>query len=508
MKRAALAVAMLLGCLSTARAGPDERYFALVVGYNGAPVSQDADAVAPLRYADDDALSFYELEREADSDAVLLTVPDADSRRLYPSAAAVARPPTMSEIEQAISALNTRMDASARAGHSPVFLLFFSGHGARTQDSGAALVLLDGELSGRALRERVLDKVHAQTIHLVIDACHADAVARPRDIDAKPVTVTQAEIMAQLSAEMANSHPHIGLVLASDGGNPSHEWDLYQSGVFTHEVISGLRGAADINHDGRVEYSELAAFLTAANRDVLDTRARVHSIVQPPSAQPRAPLIELGAAAGTGWLTDIPSSAGRFFVEDERGNRILDGHAEVGFSMSIAVPPGQLLFVHDGEHEAELIVSRSERRRFDTLAFHKSPLQARGAIETSLARGLFLTPYGPGYYNGYVDSHDAVGVVGLPAAETSREATSPVLVSARRKPVVWTLRGASGALLGSSLIFAGLALRARSDFEATSTQVAATQANDRYQLDSTLALTFLGSAVVCAAASYVLDGLR
>jgi len=505
MKQAVLALAMFFSCLSTARAGVDERYFALVVGYNGPRGAADADAIAPLRYADDDALSFYELEQEAGAEAVLLTVPDADSRRRFPWAAAVARPPTLSEVEQAVSDLNTRMDASARAGHSPVFLLFFSGHGSRSQDRGAALVLLDGELSGRTLRERVLDNVHAQTIHLVIDACHADAVARPRDIDAKAVTVTQAEIMAQLSAEMANSHPHMGLVLASDGGNPSHEWDLYQSGVFTHEVISGLRGAADINHDGRIEYSELAAFLTAANREVLDTRARVHSIVQPPAAQPRAPLIELGADAATGWLTDVPSSAGRFFVEDERGNRILDGHAEIGFSMSLAIPPGQLLFVHDGEGEAELIVSRGERRRFDTLAFHKSSLQARGAIETSLERGLFLTPYGPGYYDGYVDSHDAVRAVSLASAEVSREATSPVLVPAKRKPLIWTLGGASGALLGSSLVFAGLALRARADFEATSTQVAAWQANDRFQLDSTLALTFLGSAIVCAAASYVLD---
>jgi hypothetical protein len=174
--------------------------------------------------------------------------------------------------------------------------------------------------------------------------------------------------------------------------------------------------------------------------------------------------------------------------------------------MSVAVPPGQLLFVHDGESEAELIVSRSERRRFDTLTFRKVPLQARGALETSLERGLFLMPYGPSYYNGYLDSHDAARLVGPPPAVDYRDGTSAVLVSSRKKPLVWALRGASGALLGSSLIFTGLALSARSDFEATSTQVAATQASDRFRLDSTLALTFLGSAVVCAAASYLFDG--
>jgi hypothetical protein len=508
MKSVVLALALLLVRLSTARAGTDERYFALVVGYNGPPATEGTDAPVPLRYADDDALSFYELEKEAGSDVVLLAEPDTDSRRRFPWAAEVARPPTTSEIERAVADLNKRMNAAALAGHNPVFLFFYSGHGSRTQDTGAALTLLDGTLSGAALREQLLDKIHARTIHLVIDACHADAIVRPRDIDAKTTTITQTEIMAQLSAEMSSSHPNVGLVLASDGGSPSHEWDLYQSGIFTHEVISGLRGAADVNHDGRVEYSELAAFLTAANAEVVDARARLQSIVQPPSSQARAPLIELGAGASTGWLTDIQSSAGQFFVEDQRGTRILDGHAEFGFAMSVAVPPSQLLFVHDGEREAELMVSRGEKRRFDTLAFHKNPLQARGAMETSLQKGLFLMPYGPGYYNGYVDSRDAVPVPDASPVEISRGPISPALVSTKKKPVVWTLRGASGALLGSSLIFVGLALNARSDFEAASTQVGAAQANDRFKLDSTVALTFLASAVVCAAASYILDNRR
>jgi Caspase domain len=502
-----LALVTFFGCLSAARAGSDRRYFSLVVGYNGRPPGGDGDAVAPLRYADDDALSFYELEQEAGSDAIVLAAPDADSRRRFPQTADVARPPTLSEIERAVSDLNKRMDAAARSGQRPVFVFFYSGHGSRSQDA-AALVLLDGELSAQGLREQVLDRVHAQSIHLVIDACHADAVVRPRDVEAKTVSVTAAEIMAQLSSEMSARYPHVGLVLASDGGNPSHEWDLYQSGVFTHEVISGLRGAADINHDGRVEYSELAAFLTAANAEVVDARARIRSIVQPPTSQPRAPVIELGASAGSGWLTDIQASAGQFFVEDQRGNRILDGHAELGFSMSVAVPPGLPLFVHDGKREAELIVSRGERRRFDTLSFHQSPLQARGAMETSLERGLFLMPYGPGYYNGYVDRRDAVPVAEASRTELPGDVAPAPVPSARRKPLVWTLRGASGALLGSSLIFAGLAWDARSDFEAASTQVAAGQANDRFKLDSAVTLTFLTSAVVCAAVSYVLDTRR
>jgi uncharacterized caspase-like protein len=48
--------------------------------------------------------------------------------------------------------------------------------------------------------------------------------------------------------------------MASASNTQAHEWDDYQTGVFTHELLSGLRGGADVNGDGRVEYSEMAAF--------------------------------------------------------------------------------------------------------------------------------------------------------------------------------------------------------------------------------------------------------
>jgi hypothetical protein len=99
-----------------------------------------------------------------------------------------------------------------------------------------------------------------------------------------------------------------------------------------------------VNHDGRVEYGELGAFLMAANREVVDPRARVSSVVQPPAAGAHRALSHLGSRSTIGRLTGIPPAAGRFFIEDRRGNRILDGHAEPGFSISVGVPPDELLF--------------------------------------------------------------------------------------------------------------------------------------------------------------------
>jgi hypothetical protein len=71
-----------------------------------------------------------------------------------------------------------------------------------------------------------------------------------------------------------------------------------------------LAGAADVNGDGRVEYSEVAGFLAAASASVDDPRARLAVHTRAPQQSPHTPLVDLKA-----------SGAGRFFVVDERCRR-------------------------------------------------------------------------------------------------------------------------------------------------------------------------------------------
>jgi hypothetical protein len=499
MKRVGLALALLIASqVRAAAAEVEQRTFALVVGFNGRPPTAADDSIQPLRYADDDALAFYQLQKELGAEAILLTVPDAETRRRYPTIVDGVRPPTMDEIARSIAALNASMDAAARNGKKPAFTFFYSGHGARDANGEAALTLQDGTLSQTAMRRQVLDQIRAPEVNLFIDACHAAAVVRPRDIEAKTVEIRPQDLLEHLSRTNAVHYPHVGLIAASSSGAATHEWDLYQSGVFTHEVISGLRGVADVNHDGRVDYGELAAFLTAANREVQDPRARVVSVVQPPAASTHAVLSRLGARSTIGSLTGIPATLGRFFIEDRRGNRILDGHAEPGFSISVGVPPDELLFLRNGDEEAELTIKAGAETQFGALAFRTRQLHPRGAMETSLRDGLFLMPYGPAYYSGYVDRLEATP--DLPAV-SAVASTSP------NRAVVWMLRGSSAALLATSVAFGGLAWNARSDFEDTQFQRQASEASDRYRLDTTLAISFAVVGVACAAASYLV-GLR
>jgi len=495
----ALALAALV-LAQASRAAAEERTFALIVGYNGQPANAD-ESTQPLRYADDDALAFYQLQQELGADAILLTIADAETQRRHPSAAESASSPTLVELSRALAALNARMDAAARAGDTPTFLFFYSGHGSRRQGNEPSLTFLDGGLTQSMLYARVLDVVHARLMHVIVDACHAEAVVRARDVDAKAVEITPADLAAGLSKATSARYPNVGFVIASSGSASTQEWDLYESGVFTHEVISGLRGLADVNRDRSVEYSELDAFLTAANRQVADPRARVRSVIQAPAVRQHAALSRRGPRSRSGWLTGIPGSVGQFFIEDARGNRLVDGYAEVGSSMTVAVPAAEPLFVRSREQEAELLVRAGEEKGFDILAFHGRPSRSRGAIEQSLRQGLFAMPYGPAYYSGYVDRGDGVALAVSPPALLL---TSPSPASAHKKVVTWSLMGASAAFITSSLIFGALALDARHDFAATSLQREAMSASDRYTLDTTLAISFLIPGVACAVGAYFL----
>ena len=55
------------------------------------------------------------------------------------------------------------------------------------------------------------------------------------------------------------------------------------------------------------------------------------------------------------------------------------------------------------------------------------------------------------------------------------------------RALIWTLRGGAAALLATSALFGALAWDARSDFENTTYQRQASEASDRYRLDTTLA---------------------
>ncbi len=394
----ALWVSLLVG--TTASAAPERVAYALILANNA---SNDPKQ-APLRYADDDGARYYELFAPRTQETVLLSVLDEDTQALHPGLAARTRPPTRAALQETLGRLNARMAEDRARGAHPVLYFVFTGHGKRGPAGEGTVSLLDGNFTRTDLYEKVIAPSRASFIHLIVDACDSYFFVNSRG--ALPVAPAQVEAVKGLLAtrELAR-YPHVGAVLSTTREQESHEWSAIRSGVFSHQVRSALSGAADVNADGRVEYSELRAFVAAANQGVDDVRGRLDVSIQPPALDRSAALVDLGDKTRLGFLLLPAGLEGRLWVEDARGLRVAEFHKERERSVVLGLPPGRGYFLRASGREAPYQLSR-EGAVVDaaSLSWRDNAFAARGAVQDAFRDKLFSVPFGPRFYNGYMAS--------------------------------------------------------------------------------------------------------
>ncbi len=330
---AALAVVVLMalarpGRAETAMAEPARAVFALIVGVNASP-SPD---VAALQYADDDAARYLDLFRALGARTYVLSRLDANTRRLHPQAAAEAVPPRRAELRQAVDTLARDIGQARTRGVRSTLYIVYAGHG-DVEDAGWYLTLEDERLTGGQLMTDVVDRAGADQSHVIIDACHAYLLAMPRGPGG-----TRRSLGGFVELEAASRAGRVGYVLSSSVSGESHEWAGFEAGVFSHEVRSGLYGAADANGDGRVTYAELGAFVARANEPIANEKFR-------PRVLARAPrdgdlLLDLRSRRDHELRLDAPDSGGHYLLENTDGVRLLDFHATGATPVHLMRPPG------------------------------------------------------------------------------------------------------------------------------------------------------------------------
>jgi hypothetical protein len=264
--------------------------FALVIGSNETKSKKQK----PLRYADDDAARIAELWLELGAEVELLTVFDQTSQARFPGLVKQAEQPTTAELDAAWARLRAKMQAAADAGNEVELLIYYAGHGDVGPDGQGFLTLANGDTLTRSdLFTRLLGTSPADHNHLIVDACRSEQFVLSRgDWTSDRGTQDYADSVREyLDGNHLGAHPDTGVVLARSVDQQTHEWERWQGGIFTHELLSGLRGGADLNGDGAIEYSELGAFVSAANSGVGDPHARLDVAVRPPRGDERAPLL-------------------------------------------------------------------------------------------------------------------------------------------------------------------------------------------------------------------------
>jgi hypothetical protein len=231
-----LALGILWGLPSAAQAEPPLHSYALVIGSNRGGAGQ-----AQLAHAEGDAVRvaqvLTELGRTPAGHVIML------------------KQPGTADVQRALSNLRTQLAAHAARGESSQVVFYYSGH-ARAQ----ALSLGSEELSLDSLRTALLALPSTLTV-VLLDACQSGAFSGVKG--ATPAADFSVSSTTGLHSE------GIAVMASSTGSELSQESQELGSGYFTHHLLVALRGAGDVNTDGRVSLDE--AYRYAYQNTLADT---------------------------------------------------------------------------------------------------------------------------------------------------------------------------------------------------------------------------------------------
>jgi hypothetical protein len=369
LRQALTAIAIAL--LPAAAAAQVER-FAVVVG-NDVGLASDA----PLRYAETDAARVAEVLEEVGG--------------VRPENLVLLRGQDASAFRRTLIAINDRLRAP---GRQAVLLVYYSGH----SDAGALHL---GQTQFELGELEQLVRGSAATFRLLIlDACRSGALTR----------VKGGTPIAPFDIRMGERVPGEGAVFltSSSASEDSQESDEIKGSFFTHALLSGLLGAADENHDGRVTLDEAYRYaydatLRASSRTLagiqhptfqydvrgqgdvvlatLDTPAPSRAWIDLPAG--RTWLLfqgsEDGAVIGEVGALDrsrrITVRAGRLFARGRGPDVLLEGAVDAPAGATVSVDESRLArtqyarLVRKGEGSASAVTS----------------LQVEGRVRSSLA---------------------------------------------------------------------------------------------------------------------------
>jgi hypothetical protein len=430
--------------------------FAFIVGVN-----QSVDPEEPaLRYADDDAARYLDLFRLLGARTYLLARLDDNTERLHPQAAAEASVPRWTEWQRLVDQLARDVAQARERNLGTVIYFVYAGHGSVRNGQGY-VTLEDRRLTGRDLVEGLIERVNAEQVHLIVDACSSYFLAYGRGPGGQRRPLQGFSEVSRLSDD-----GRVGLLLSTSSVRESHEWEAFQAGVFSHEVRSGLYGAADADGDGRVSYKEIAAFVERANAAIPNERFRPEVHARPPKDGPW--LVELGKALEHRIEVD-GKEAMHLRLEDSKGVRLADFHNAAGQRLWVARPigTGPLYVRRVADGQEYRVDGMPEVVQLAALAPQQPRVASRGAEHEAFSL-IFSLPYDRRAADSY-DFRTPVPMEPLAAP------------SSWRRMAGWSAIGLAGASLGSGAWTTVSARGVRSGDTSGLTHAEAASRNQRIQ---------------------------
>jgi len=305
MKKTIFAFSFFFAAFLYAAPQKVERYL-LVAGANNGGTDR-----VKLRYAESDANSFAGVMSQmggVDKNNVL--------RVFDPSAKAMQN--GFAELEKRLRGKET--------GVRKEVIVYYSGH---ADEKG---LRLGGDVYSWADFRKNVNNINADVKVAILDACGSGAITRTKGGVSRPA------FMQDASSEMKG----YAFLTSSNENEASQESDRIKGSFFTHALVGGLRGAADMTGNGKVTLSE--AYQYAFDETLRNT--------QNTSAGSQHPNRDMNLA-GTGdiVMTDLRETSavltldsnleGRLFIRDEQGNLFAELNKIRGRQIELGMPVGK-----------------------------------------------------------------------------------------------------------------------------------------------------------------------
>lgn len=354
-KLMAFVLCWLLSAAAVWAEGLVHRY-ALVAGAN-----YGGSERVPLRYAVTDAENFVRVLEEMGGLDLTHSI--------------LLEEPSRADFERGLAELRQNVAGSARDGGRTEVLLYYSGH---ADEKG--LLLGEERFTYRNLRQAI-DAIQADVHITVLDACASGAITRLKG------GRRNQPFLVDASSDMKG----YAFLTSSSADEAAQESDRINASFFTHYLVSGMRGAADVTGDGKVSLGEAYQF---AFNETLDRTTGTQGGAQHPAYD-----IKL---SGTGdvVMTDLRQTSaglllaeeldGRFFIRNAERQLVAELYKPFGRSIELGLEPGT--YAIQVEIEPSLLVSEVELQEGERLLLDRGRFVAEDRELTTLRGGAAELP--------------------------------------------------------------------------------------------------------------------
>ncbi len=311
--------------------------------------------------------------------------------------------PCIRDIEKTVDEIRGRIKEIKAAGGQVEFLFYYSGHGS------ADALHVNGEAFPHDSLLSALETVQADLAIAVVDACYSGSLMADKGI----------ALASPLSLKLTDTLSARGTILlaSSSAGQISHESTDLGGSVFTHNLLSALRGAADYDGSGTVSLSEAYGYARMQTSAI--TGSRTGTMQQPSYAWDvtgRDEICLSWLSRGKSLLVMHSGEPCPHFVIGEPAQTVVAQFTPGRHPVALALPSGryriQRVCVNALAYtEADLTwksactLSLGSLREFPRTAFTgKGPLERPTSIHLPLAGALILAGY-----------PDASGFLAMPA---------------------------------------------------------------------------------------------